>query len=161
MSNKILYKIISHFYDLLDVVYFRNYQNSPRKVVEDSVGERDKILDLCTGTASNAIRIARAKPCTQIIGIDLSKDMLRIARDKLRKQHIENVELRYMDATEMSFQDESFDKVLISLVLHELDEALAEKLLKEAKRILKDTGEIIVTEWEPSKAQWRTILFFR
>lgn len=64
-----------------------------------------------------------------------------------------------MDAAKTKFKDRCFDKVLISLVLHELDETQAEKLLKEAKRVLKEDGKIIVTEWEPSKAFWRKVLF--
>lgn len=64
-----------------------------------------------------------------------------------------------MDATNTKFKDKCFDKVLISLVLHELEEPLAENILKEARRVLKDDGSIIVTEWERSKIIWRKILF--
>ena len=64
-----------------------------------------------------------------------------------------------MDATATKFKDKQFDKVLISLILHEMDEPLAEKILLEAKRVLKDDGEIIITEWEASHKWWRRILF--
>lgn len=152
MKSEILYKIIAGFYDLLDVIYFRNYENSPRKVVLEAIGTYDKVLDLCTGTATNAIRISQHRPEAKIVGIDISKDMLRVAKGKLKKKNIQNVKLYEMDATNTKFKDESFDKVLISLVLHELEEPLAESILKEAMRVLKENGEIIVTEWEPSKA---------
>ena len=59
----------------------------------------------------------------------------------------------------MKFKDSCFDKVSIALVLHEIDEELSDKLILEAKRVLKDDGEIIITEWEPSKVWWRRILF--
>lgn len=159
MKSEILYKIIAGFYDLLDVIYFRNYENSPRKVVLEAIGTYDKMLDLCTGTATNAIRISQHRPEAKIVGIDISKDMLRVAKGKLKKKNIQNVKLYEMDATNTKFKDESFDKVLISLVLHELEEPLAESILKEAMRVLKENGEIIVTEWEPSKAFWRKVLF--
>ena len=66
MNSKVFYKIMAKFYDLLDVVYFRNYDRSPRKVVNDRIKENDKILDLCTGTATNAINIASHFPGTKV-----------------------------------------------------------------------------------------------
>lgn len=113
MNAAIIYKFMSYFYDLLDVIYFRDYENSPRKAVLEAIDREDKVLDLCTGTATNT-----------------------------------------------QFNNKCFDKILISLVLHELEETLAEKILKEATRVLKDDGRIIVTEWEPSDSLWRKMLFF-
>ena len=48
---------MSGFYDLLDVIYFRKYETSPRKVVNESIKPGDKILDLCTGTGTNAVNL--------------------------------------------------------------------------------------------------------
>ena len=158
-KSKLFYKMMASFYDLLDVIYFRDYMNSPRKAVFEAIDRKDNVLDLCTGTATNAIRIAKGKPETKIVGIDISKDMLDVAREKLQRHHIKNIELYSMDATKTNFKNKSFDKILISLVLHELDESLANQILKESVRVLKDDGEIIVTEWEPSKIFWRKILF--
>lgn len=159
MKPAIFYKIMSGFYDLLDVIYFRDYENSPRKAVLENVGGQDRVLDLCTGTATNAIRISQALPEAKIAGVDISKDMLRVAKGKIKKKHIKNIKLYSMDATNTKFKNKCFDKVLLSLVLHELQEPLAEAILKEAKRVLNDDGRIIVTEWELSNVFWRKILF--
>ena len=48
---------MSGFYDLLDVIYFRKYETSPRKIVNESIKAEDKILDLCTGTGTNAVNL--------------------------------------------------------------------------------------------------------
>lgn len=159
MKPVVFYKVMSGFYDLLDIIYFRDYENSPRKAVVESIGKQDSVLDLCTGTAANAIKIAQALPETKIVGVDISKDMLRVASDKIQKRHIENVKLYSMDATNTSFKDQCFDKVLLSLVLHELEEPLSDSILREAKRVLKDDGRMIVTEWKPSNNFWRRLLF--
>ena len=150
---------MSNFYDLVDVIYFRNYNNSPRKVVFETIENGDRVLDLCTGTATNALNIAKANPLSKVTGVDLSKDMLRIARKKAHKAEILNIKLYCMDATELKFKDKCFDKVLLSLVLHEIDEDLAGSIISEAKRVLKDDGEIIITEWERSK-KWLNKIFF-
>lgn len=159
MKQSLFYKMISKVYDLLDVIYFSNYEKSPRKVVLESIDEQDKILDLCTGTATSAINIAKAKTNIKIVGVDLSKDMLKVAKDKVKRARIRNIKLYQMDATQLKFKSNSFDKVLLSLILHELDEELADKIIMEAKRVLKDNGEIIITEWEPSQQLSKKILF--
>ena len=159
MNSKLFYKVMSGFYDLLDVIYFRKYETSPRKVVFDTIGKKDNVLDLCTGTATNAIAIAKKNPNAKIVGVDLSKDMLVVAREKVNKENLANVRLYRMDATQMDFKDESFDKVLLSLVLHETDEELAKKIIKEAMRVMKPDGELVVTEWERSDNFIKKILF--
>lgn len=159
MKTRLVYKMIAKVYDVLDIVCFRNYERSPRKAVLERVSDNDKILDLCTGTATNAINIASRKTSSQIVGVDLSRNMLKVARSKVKKAQVENVKLYQMNATQTKFKSECFDKILISLVLHELDEELAAKCIIEARRVLKDDGEIIITEWEPSKRVSKCWLF--
>ena len=59
MNSVLFYKVMSGFYDLLDVIYFRKYETSPRKIVNKSIVSGDKVLDLCTGTGTNAVNIAK------------------------------------------------------------------------------------------------------
>lgn len=158
MSSISLYQIIAKVYDILDVTYFRNKKNSPRTKVLERIKGDEKILDLCTGTATNAINICKSRPGTDITGIDLSDRMLEVGRNKIRKSGITNVTLDMMDATDLTYGRGTFDVVLISLVLHELGADLAGKLIREAKRVLKEDGRIIVTEWErPRKASQRVL----
>ena len=159
IKKQFFYKIIAGVYDLLDVIYFNNYDKSPRKIVLESIDNQDKILDLCTGTATNAIRIAVQNPDTKVVGVDLSDSMLAVAKSKVKKAGIKNIRLYKMDATQLEFKDKCFNKILLSLVLHEMDEELAAKILVEAKRVLKDKGELIVTEWEPSEQLEKRLLF--
>lgn len=160
MNSVLFYKVMSGFYDLLDVIYFRKYETSPRKIVNKSIVSGDKVLDLCTGTGTNAVNIAKRDNSVILKGVDISKDMLVIAKSKAKKEKLNNIKFYEMDATNMRFKDKCFDKILLSLVLHETDEDLAAKMIKEAIRVLKDDGEIIVTEWERSSDVIKKILFF-
>lgn len=159
MNSQLIYKVISGFYDLLDVIYFRKDESSPRKVVYELIGPNDKVLDLCTGTATNAINIAKRNAGVKVVGVDLSKDMLTIAKSKVEKANLSNVRIYRMDATKLKFKNEYFDKILLSLVLHEMDEELAAGIISEAFRVLKPDGEIIITEWERSNELLKKIAF--
>lgn len=159
MNSVLFYKAMSRFYDLLDVIYFRKYDTSPRKVINETIKDNDKILDLCTGTGTNAVNIAKKNASVKIVGVDLSKDMLIIAKSKIKKEKLMNIELFQMDATNMRFENEYFDKVLLSLVLHEIDERLAAGIMNEAIRVLKPDGEIIITEWERSRKLLQKVIF--
>lgn len=159
MKMSLIYKVLASVYDLIDVIYFRNCKRSPRKAVLDTISGNEKILDLCTGTGTNAIGIAKKKPNTKVVGVDLSKSMLKVAIDKGKKQGISNVKFYQMDATQLKFKERYFDKILVSLVLHELNEELAAKILLEARRVLKEDGEILITEWEPEKQGLKRWLF--
>ena len=159
MSSLGIYRVIAKAYDLLDVTYFRDYDKSPRKAVLERIGDNDAVLDLCCGTATNSINIAKTKHTVKVTGIDLSDKMLDIGKTKVKKEHLSNVTLKQMDATALELPDGAFDEVLISLVLHELDETLSSKLILEAKRVLKDGGRIVVTEWEKQEKKARRILF--
>lgn len=156
-----MYKGLSKMYDLLDVLYFKNEERSPRKAVYNFIESNDiSILDICTGTATNAIYIATHKKETQVVGIDISKEMLSIAGMKARKYGVQNLKLHEMNATKTSFKDKTFDVVLISLVLHEISGELAEKILLEAKRVLKSGGKILVVEWEEPKSFMKKLQFY-
>ncbi|MDD6207643.1 MAG: class I SAM-dependent methyltransferase [Clostridiales bacterium] len=160
MNSVLFYKVMSGFYDLLDVIYFRKYDTSPRRVANEAINDHDKILDLCTGTGTNAVNIAKRNASVKIVGVDLSKDMLIIARSKAKKEKLSNIKFCQMDAANMKFKNECFDKILLSLVLHETEESLAASMMTEAIRVLKPDGEIIITEWERSKEFMKKILFF-
>lgn len=155
-----IYSLISKFYVLLDIFYFNKKETNPRYGILDCIPDKKlKILEVCIGTAESSIIIAEKRPNTEIIGIDLSKDMLEIAKQKIDKKGITNIRTAIMDATNMNFENNYFDIVLISLVLHEVDNSIRHKIMKEARRVLKDRGKIIIVEWQKPKKLIQKTLF--
>lgn len=154
------YRIISNFYDLIDVFYFNSTKTNSRKSILDFISyPKLRVLEVCIGTGTNSIIIADNRRNTEIVGIDLSKEMLALAKEKIEKRGITNIKTIVMDATNMNFDDNYFDVVLISLVLHEVDDSIRHKIMREAKRVLKNNGKIIIVEWDKPKKLVQKLLF--
>lgn len=154
------YKIVSKFYDLADVFYFNGSDTNPRKGIVSFIPDKKlKVLEVCVGTAANSIILAENRTSSEITGIDLSKEMLALAKKKIKKKGIRNIRTLVMDATKMNFDNNYFDVVLISLVLHEVDDNIRNKIMNESKRVLKSGGKIIIMEWDQPKKFIQKLLF--
>ena len=137
-----------HGYDLL-IAWFALPFGGERRMRRDLIetirfepGER--ILDLCCGTGGATFVVAeRAPRDAQIVGLDLSVGQVRIAR---KKNRFPNVRFTQGDAADTGFETGSFDKVFIPHALHEMFHDLRMKVLREARRLLRDGGELIVLD---------------
>jgi ubiquinone/menaquinone biosynthesis C-methylase UbiE len=156
-----IYRVISKLYDLLDLMYFSEKGKNPRRIIMSMIPNGEvHILDMCCGTLSNTISIAKERPNVKVMGLDLSMDMLRVARKKQNKLQLENISLKCADATKTGLKNQSFDYIIIGLVLHESSPELISGVLHEAHRLLKDNGHLIVLEWEPPKKYRQKLKYF-
>jgi release factor glutamine methyltransferase len=74
--------------------------------------DRDlRVLDLGTGSGAVALAIARERPRAQVIGVELSRAALELARDNARLMKIDNVEFRESDWFD-AVRGEKFDVVV-------------------------------------------------
>jgi len=147
--NKLKFKLLASFYDLFDIPFRLNRNGNPRLALAKKIPNTALcILDVCIGTANSAIAVAEANDQNEIMGIDLSQDMIAVAEDKIRKQSIQNISIRQMDATKMTFQDGEFDIAMISFALHELDYELMTCILKEMSRVVKGSGSLYIIDYE-------------
>lgn len=101
------------------------------------------ILDIGCGTGAH-LKLYQDKKCN-VFGVDLSPAMLQIAEKKLGK----SANLQRVDATETGFSDNKFDLILSSTVLHEMNPKVRSDVLKEAKRLLKKEGRILIIDFHP------------
>ncbi|MEM1544900.1 MAG: class I SAM-dependent methyltransferase [Candidatus Methanomethylicia archaeon] len=97
------------------------------------------ILDIGTGPGRLPIEIVKQVPNVKVIGIDISKSMIKIARKNAEKEGIDKVEFRIGSAYNTGFKDLSVDLVLSTGLIHHLKEAV--KAFNEIYRILKYKGE--------------------
>lgn len=117
-----------------------------KKNVEQINPVGKSVLDVATGTGSLAIELG--KKAESVVGIDLSDKILAVAR---RKCNSNNVSFRQMDASQMDFEDDSFDVVTISLGLHDMPLEIRSAVLKESKRVLKPNGRLYILEHDLPK----------
>jgi len=106
------------------------------------------VLDAGTGTGRMlellAPHIARG------VGIDVSPEMLSIARDRLGGAP--HCQVRLGDVYRLPFLEQSFDAVLFHQVLHYLDDPAS--ALREALRVLKPGGRVLITDFAPHELEF-------
>ena len=76
-----------------------------------------KVLDLATGTADVAIELVKNENVSHVDGLDMSKGMVEIGREKLSKLGLDNkIKLHIGDAQEIPFDNEQYNAVTMSSV---------------------------------------------
>lgn len=118
-----------------------------------------RILDLGCGTGTLTIMLAKLlySDC-KFIGVDLSKGQIIKAQ---KKNSSKNLIFKVMDAINLKFNNEDFDMVIISAVLHEMECEERIKVLREVYRVLKSQGYLLIFDHhEPSKTRSRIFYNF-
>ena len=81
------------------------------------------------------------------IGIDMSREMLALARANLQKADLRNCQVRQGDMYQLPFSDEAFDGVVIHQVLHFAEDPA--EAIAEAARALRPGGRLVVVDFAP------------
>jgi ubiquinone/menaquinone biosynthesis C-methylase UbiE len=126
-------------YDITDV-----FISGVRHKVVDFTNARNgsKILDVCAGTGKQTF--AFAKRGYEVVGIDLSEAMLRVAS---QKNKYENARFAAADATKVPFEDNHFDVSCVSFALHDMPLTIREKVLREMVRVTKPNGILVTVDY--------------
>ncbi len=110
------------------------------------------VLDVCCGTG-HQLKIL-GKHGFRVTGIDLSDQMIKVS-----EKGQQNVNCVKGDATNMPFDDDSFEMVMITLALHENTAETAKKILNEMFRVVTPEGKIILVDYELSDKTRRDARF--
>ena len=101
---------------------------------------KDKVLDLGCGNG----RFYQFLKNVRYTGIDNSSELIKIA-----KENHPQADFKVGDALDLPFLDNSFDIIFSMAVLHHIpSKELRGRFLKEARRVLKEKGILVLTVWK-------------
>lgn len=115
------------------------------------------ILDLSTGTGNVAIEMAKALPEATLYGVDISENMLHVARHKSNVAALKNVEFLVQDVEALAFEGVKFDLITCGYGLFfypNLDATFCDI----AQRIKKD-GALVFSTFTPDAFEPYSQLF--
>jgi SAM-dependent methyltransferase len=138
--------------------------HAPEKDVEAAIARHltgkviENFLDAGTGTGRMLELIA--PHARRAVGIDISPEMLAIARDRLLRADIHNVQVRLADTYRLPFANADadgdaatgFDVVLFHQVLHYLDDPSA--AVTEAVRVMVPGGRLLIADFAPHQEEF-------
>jgi phosphatidylethanolamine/phosphatidyl-N-methylethanolamine N-methyltransferase len=104
-----------------------------------AIAPNDRILEVGVGTGINLGLYP--KDC-HVTGIDLSEGMLEKAHERVAEKAMPNVRLLQMDATRLSFEDDSFDIVYAPYLISVVPDPVA--VAREMGRVCRPGGRIII-----------------
>jgi ubiquinone/menaquinone biosynthesis C-methylase UbiE/DNA-binding transcriptional ArsR family regulator len=130
-------------WDALRALHYSDHDIEQHVLAAAGEGPFDLVVDFGTGTGRMlALFAGRAR---RVEGIDLSHQMLTVARSNLAS--VPNASVRHGDAANAPYQDSSASLVIIHQVLHFLDDP--GRALVEAARVLKPGGRLVVVDFAP------------
>lgn len=142
-----MFDAIARRYDLLNRVLSGGIDQSwRRKAVEMLRPENPRrILDIATGTADLAIQAMALNP-EQIVGVDLSTQMLEVGRAKVAGRGLsDRITLLEGDAENLNFGDDEFDAILVAFGVRNFGDL--GRGLSEMWRVLRPGGCAVVLEF--------------
>ena len=131
-----------------------------RTVQEMNFFNTTRFLDVATGTGDLALDCANTYPDVNVTGVDFVQEMVDNGLKKVENQNLkERVILKWGDATNLEFDDNSFDVTAIAFGIRNIPDK--EKTLTEMRRIIVPGGQVMILELTtPEPGFWRSTYTF-
>jgi demethylmenaquinone methyltransferase / 2-methoxy-6-polyprenyl-1,4-benzoquinol methylase len=156
-----LFSSIAKEYNRMNTLMTLGLDGLQRARVADAVAQSSaqEIVDLASGTGMLAFAIAEAyekkqRPC-RIMGIDFCPELLRIAREELKKKQFAHAKIEFTeaDALHTPLPNESVDAVTMGFGLRNFESRAA--AYAEILRVLKPGGRCFILETsQPKGLMW-------
>lgn len=148
------YDFLNHFLSMgIDILWRK------RAIKQLKADQPKLILDVATGTGDLAIEALKLNP-DKVIGVDISRGMLDMGIEKMKKLGYEDkIELRMGDSEQLLFDDNNFDAVIVSFGVRNFQDL--KKGLADMRRVLKDGGKVVILEFStPTKFPMKQLYSF-
>jgi len=145
-------------YDLMNRLMALGRDRAWRRhtVAQAAVPAADRVLDLATGTGDLALEALRQKPGAAVVGLDLTPEMLSLARQKASGS---TLVLVHGDALRLPFAAASFDAVVTGFALRNVTDIPA--AFAEMARVTRPGGRVACLEIaKPRLPLFRHLFYF-
>src|SRR3989344_2684555 len=138
------FNFLTKFFDSFLRICMKEYKIKNEFINLAKIKKNDKILDLgcCTGTLLKIL--AKKKKTTKIYGIDINISALKIAKNKLINT---KTILKKYNGIKIPFEDNFFDTIFSSLVIHHIPKKDRVLIFFEIKRVLKEDGNLFILDF--------------
>lgn len=157
-----LFDRIAGTYDRLNHLLSFNADRRWRRVAVRDMQPAEQVLDVAIGTADLTIELLRRRRAKQVVGIDLSEEMMAIGQTKISQLGLaDRVLFQQASALDMPFEADRFDAVTCSYGVRNF--ADLDQGLREMYRVLRPGGEMMILEFSyPSNRliAWGYDLYF-
>jgi len=115
------------------------------------IKDGEAVLEVACGTGVVFEEIVKRNPNGKNIGIDLSPDMLKKAKKRLRKIKNASFELKEGNVLKLDFNDNSFDLVINNFMVDLMPEDTFDKIAEEFFRVTKPKGRVVIATFSFGK----------
>lgn len=144
-----MFDAIAPRYDLLNHLLSAGIDRRWRKraIQALSLTGRERVLDLCTGTADLAIAAVQARPpAARVVGVDFAQTMLHVGREKIgRGRLVDRIALVRGDATRIPLRDGVVDAITIGFGIRNVERTSS--ACDEMCRVLVPGGRVAILEF--------------
>lgn len=154
------YNAAADFFDASPLSFWDYFGRRTIELASLPTGSR--VLDVCCGTGASALPAAEAVGQTgAVIGVDLAKELLELARAKAIQRRLRNIEFEVGDMLSLRFSVASFDAAVCVFGIFFV--ADMSKAVSELWSRIRPGGKLAVTTWGPNfcrpanDAFWRSI----
>ena len=136
-----VFEKISEDYDKVnDVISMGQHRNWKKELIQGIMDcEPNSVLDIASGTGDIALKIATSLPQARVVASDFSPAMLEVAKRRGAEAGLDNMTIDQQDATNLSFDDASFDVSCVSFGLRNMPDY--GQAISEMTRVLKPGGK--------------------
>ena len=144
------YQWHSHIYDLTRWAFLFGRDHLIRQAAR--VASPRRILEIGCGTGTNLARLAVVFPNAEIVGVDLSSDMLTKARRKI-SHHGNRIQILHQEYSAPLSASEPFDLIILSYCLTMINPGY-ENVLAVCRQDLAPGGHIAIVDFHTSRFRW-------